>query len=730
MSTVKELSECEHCGTPFNASKQKHFCCRGCEYVSKLIHQNELGRFYEIKGKDSLPPVGSSVFAHHNLQWTKDAQKAFESKTENEIVRGEFHIDGISCIGCVWLIDAIFKRKCGAIDSKLDAQSGQILLIWRRDIFKLKDFAEALSQLNYHLTPAKEDAKKSPASRQLVSRIGICAFLLLNTMLFTLPGYLGMSGDYFLSPLFHILGALFASMSMIVGGGYFIRRAWHSLLAQVLHIDLPISFGLIAAYLGSIIGWVAGYTSLIYFDFVSTFVFLMLVGRWLQEYTLERNHALLRKKDWALREVILMGGPRDGERIAVEHLKTDDVYSVDSGAINPVAAELLEPAATFSMEWINGEPEPVVWSPHKIVPAGVINLSLTRPAFKARESWRDSTLYKLLSRSKTAFENKRLQSILKYYILIVLIISSLGGLGWVAFTGDLLLGFQVLTSILVVSCPCALGVALPLCNAFANARLRKLGLFIKTNDIWERLRKVHFVVFDKTGTLTMSTPRILNETAIQNLDDDSLKALFALVDRNAHPLARSIREVLLAQNGKPTLPSTFNPVTEYIGHGVAWHDAQSNRWTLGQPEWEATSTTPEQMANRSAFRKNGDFITGFDFAEDIRDDARLVRKELQKQNLEIAILSGDISKRVQQVARMLDLPPHLSYSNCSSKDKAHWIESHAYNSALMIGDGANDRLAFEKAICRGTPVAEEGILEDASDFFFFGRSPTRLTRAF
>ncbi len=129
-------------------------------------------------------------------------------------------------------------------------------------------------------------------------------------------------------------------------------------------------------------------------------------------------------------------------------------------------------------------------------------------------------------------------------------------------------------------------------------------------------------------------------------------------------------------------------------------------------------------------RKNGTFIAGFDFAEDVRDDALQAHRKLQALNLKTVILSGDINSRVQRVAEALNLPARAAYGNCSSKDKALWIENHAHNAALMIGDGANDRLAFEKAICRGTPVAEQGILESASDFFFFGRSLRGLPMLF
>lgn len=730
MRSTIHATECAHCGTPFSGSIEERFCCHGCEFVWKVIHENGLDQFYKIRGQASLPPAGASVFNQPQQSAIKSAQKSHEDKTENEIVRGEFRLEGISCLACIWLIEAVYKRELGAIDIKINSQGGQVLLIWRREIFKIERFALALQQLGYQLAPLGADTEKQAHSHQLANRVGICAFLLLNTMLFTLPGYLGMGGDFFLSPLFHLLGAFFATMSIIIGGGYFIQRAWHSLLSQVLHIDLPISLGLIAAYLGSIVGWASGYTPLIYFDFVSTFVFLMLVGRWLQEHTLERNHALLRKHNQNLQDVILLGGPRDGERVSVDTLTLGSIYSIEPGGINPVAAELLDSTASLSLEWITGEPHPVVWTNNKIVPAGAINLSLNRPAFKARENWRDSTLFTLLLEKQTHFQNKRLQSILKYYILAVLSIACLGGLAWVALTGDLLIALQVLISVLVVSCPCALGITLPLCDSFANARLRRLGLYIKSNDIWERLRQVKSVIFDKTGTLTLSTPRLLNSQDLHKLDHQATLALFVMIDQHPHPLTRSLREVLLAQHTKPEIPPSTENVTEYIGRGLAWHDAAKNRWTLGQPNWEATPSAENSSARRAVLRKNGTFIAGFDFAEDVRDDALEAHRQLKAMNLKTVILSGDINARVQRVAQALDLPSYAAFGECSSKDKADWINNHARNSALMIGDGANDRLAFEHAACRGTPVAEQGILESASDFFFFGRSLRSLPELF
>ena len=725
-----QVNECAHCGTLFSAAREARFCCRGCKCVGKVIHDNGLDRFYQIREKTTLPPARTSVFRHTKQRAIKFAQGTLEGKSENAIVRGEFRLEGISCPACLWLIDAVFKREPGAIEIKIDSQAGQVLLIWRREIFNMAKFGLALRQLGYRIAPLDAGIEKRAQSHQLASRLRICAFLLLNNMLFTLPGYFGMGGDFFIGPLFHMLGAFFATLSIIVGGGYFFRRAWQSLLCQVLHIDLPISLGLLAAYTGSLLGWATGFTSLIYFDFVSAFVFLMLLGRWLQEHTLERKHAILQKQNQNLQDVILLGGSRDGERVAVETLTAEQVYRVEPGGINPVAAELLDPAAFLNMEWITGETHPVLWPTNKIVPAGAINLSMARPAFKARENWRDSTLYTLLTNKEPQFQNTRLQLVLRYYILAVLGTAFLGGLAWVAFTGELLLALQVFTSVLIVSCPCALGVALPLCDTFADARLRKLGLYIKSNNIWERLRQVKCVIFDKTSTLNFSTPRLLNDLDLHQLNEEATLALFVMVDRHPHPLARSLREVLLAQREKPAIPPASEDVTEYIGRGLAWYDADKNRWTLGQANWEASPDPKNHHTHRAVLRKNGIFAAGFDFAEDVQDDALEATRQFKRMHLETVILSSDINARVQRVASALNLPAHAAFSDCSLKDKADWIQNHAHDSALMIGSGANDHLAFKHAICRGTPVAEQGILEPASDFFFFGRSLRALPELF
>ena len=723
-TTTTKTTHCTHCGTPFIPKAEESYCCHGCYYVAQLLHDGGLERFYELKGEKTVPPVGSKVFQPSDTAPLQAELETAEAATEEPTVSTRLSIEGISCIGCVWLIEAIYKRQSGASQIVIDPRCNAVELTWRRGAFSIQVFAQELQKIGYRLCPYSEDPSANRnGSKQIAHRIGLCGFFLLNTMLFTLPGYLGMGGEFFLAPLFQMLGGLFATLSLIVGGGYFISRAWQAAKARVLHIDLPIAMGLIAAYLGSLIGCITEYTSLIYFDFVATFVFLMLAGRWLQEFALEKNRSQLQRQKVGPREVTQLNGAHDGERLPVQKVTAGLDYSIAPGEINPVAAQPLDALGTLSLEWINGEADPVIWPKEKTAPAGAINVGLHSLRFRASESWPDSLLAQLLERSEDTFRDQRLQSILRAYIACVLVIAVVGGAAWMATTGNILKSTQVLISILIVSCPCALGVALPMCDEFATARLRRAGLFIKSAQIWERLRRVNTVVFDKTGTLTMDIPRLTNTQSIQQLDPLSAQALYQLVAHNVHPVARSLREALLAYHSSisESAPPLVNSVEEIIGKGLIWKDAGSNQWSLGRSAWLAEDThTPEDA--RSVLRQNGLLVAAFSFIEDVRDDARDSIAALRNRKLDTAILSGDAAERVATIADQLDLPTDSAIAQCSPTDKANWIDTHAPDSALMIGDGANDSLAFDKAICRGTPVVDRSILEASADFFFFGRS--------
>ncbi len=720
--TAQPRVTCAHCGTPFQPLREERYCCQGCAYVAGLLEEGGLERFYELKGTTVVPPVGARVFHEESWEWLEAQVANAENGLARGCAEGDFSIQGISCVGCVWLIEAIFREGKGAVDLAVDTNSARLRLSWEPGAFDAPAFARKLAQLGYRLTPP-EHTTEIAASHGLARRLGLCGFFLLNTMLFTLPGYLGMEKEFFLAPLFQILAAFFATLSLVTGGSYFFKRAWAALRHRRLHIDLPIALGLMAAYAGSLAGWLAGQAGLLYFDFVATFTFLMLGGRWLQELALEQSRALLNNRESGPGKITLVGGVDDGQSIPAESLAEGMDYAVAPGEVVPVASRLQDEAGTVSLEWINGEAEPLAWPRERLLPAGAVNVGLSSLRLCAEEAWADSLLARLLARPMESFHNRRLERVLGIYLGVVLLLALGGGLAWTWLLGQPWAGLQVAISVLVVSCPCALGVALPLADELAAAALRRAGLFVKGADIWERLRRVCCVVFDKTGTLTLETPRLLNPEVLGMLSAEAFNALHALVSGNLHPVARALQEALLVKMpGLARLtPVEAGVLHETVGQGVSWTDARDVVWSLGRPDWpDAGEAGPSDA--QAVLRRDGDIMATFFLSEDVRDDAREACYSLRNGGLRLALLSGDASERVSRMAERLNIAQADARARCTPEDKAAWLEQNAPGHALMIGDGANDTLAFNAAVCRGTPVVERALLESSADFFFFGRS--------
>ncbi len=736
---------CRHCGTeypvPADASADTGFCCAGCHFVHGLINEEGLDRFYDLRGGQTLQPVKSLAFQKRDYDWLAGlVGEAEEVCAECEDpARLTLDLQGISCAACVWLIERVFRRHPGGLRIVVDAQLGQMRIWWEPGKFDVVAFAAELQQFGYAVGRVTDDAEtraRRSESRALLTRVGVVASLALNTMAFTVPRYLGMEEDFFLARLFELITLASASLAFLVGGGYFFRRAWRALTVGALHMDLPISLGLIAAYAGSLVGWLARVESLMYFDFVATFAFLMLGGRWLQQAAVEKNRAALLADTDRRREVERLGeGEENPTVVPVAELEAGDRFRVKSGDTLPVAA-LLEGTdpAEFSLEWINGEPEPRALSPGAEVPAGAVNVGREPVTVTAREPFAASLLTRLLEVSERAgreasqsAENGRdFGRILRAYLVVVLVVAFLGGGAWLALGGGWAAALQVLISVLVVSCPCALGVALPLMDDLVVARLRRAGLFVQNGHLWPKLRQVTQIVFDKTGTLTREAPRLTNPGVLEQLDTGQRAILAALVHDSRHPVGRAIRETLSAvAGGREKAAIAPDTIRETVASGVAWRDPESGvEWSFGKPGWKSEPDSESSVV----FARDGEPLAAFRFEEALRDDAVAEVTALRGRGYRLAILSGDAPERVGKIAVDLGLDSSLAVGGASPQDKADWILAHDPEHTLYVGDGANDSLAFEAAACRGTPAIGSGVLERQSDFYFLGQGLQAIRR--
>lgn len=757
---------CRHCGTPLagEAAQAAGFCCAGCGYVFRLVHEHGLDGYYKIRDAVTAP-AGAAVFQPRDYAWLARLQ------AEAELGRGTpelaLEVQGISCAGCVWLIEKVFHQQPGALHIETDAQLGRMHLRWTRGVFDAPAFARVLQSFNYLAGPPGAEPAV-PESRRLVRRVGLAAAFSMNVMLFTLPAYFGMEATFPYARLFGTLSLVFATLSLLTGGMYFLGRAVAALRAGAMHIDLPIALGIVGAYLGSLYGWLAHREEFVYFDFVAAFILLMLFGRWAQVTVVERNRRqLLSPKDRP--QPVLVETPAGPVERAVNDLGVGDVFAVRAGQVVPVESRLETPVATVGTAWISGETDPRECRAGARVPAGAVNLGRGDIRLRAARVWEGSLLAHLLRPvTRDAYRHQFLERVIRGYLLGILGIATATGLGWWLGTHDAVRTWSVVTAVLVVSCPCAIGLAFPLADEMAATALRRAGVFVRESDLWPRLARIRKIIFDKTGTLTLETPVLTNPAALTALAPTARAALAALVCDNAHPVSCCLHETLLAlePTGRASSPDEPHYPTahrddspcrdisgdlrEEPGFGVILNNADG-RWSLGRPGWRgcrAGSPHPastemefpqtggisdpalQNETHDTEFACDGVVLAKFQFTDAVRADAAAEIAALRSRGLDAYILSGDRRAKVDRMTQSLGLPAANGLGETTPEGKADWIRLTDARDTLMLGDGANDSLAFDAAFARGTPVIHRGVLEGKADFYYLGRGLAGIRRLF
>lgn len=704
--------ECTHCGSPVPAGRDDGFCCAGCSYVHDLLHQEGFDHFYDLKGDAALPPVAPQALRERDYEWLTLLAAEAERTSESDVVELRLAVQGLSCVGCVWLIERLFARHAGALRVNVDVVHGEVRLTWQRGQFDAVAVARDLQSFGYLLGPPLQGGEKKESSG-LSRRMGVCGALAMNAMAFSLPAYFGMPRDFAFAHWFDLIAAFSATLAMAVGGSYFIERSWRSLRAGVLHIDTPIALGVTAAYAGSMGGWVAGVEGLKYFDFVAIFIFLMLTGRWAQQAAVDRNRRRLMRDTSIPETVSVLNDAGLEEAKPVANLKPGMRFIVKPAQTVPVASKLMSEGASVSLEWINGESEAQAREEGQLVPSGALNIGTQSLTVEAVETWEDSTLRRLLdARREAEFRDVRLEKLLRGYLAVVVVVGIAGAVWWWGHGAGIAQALQVMISIFVVSCPCALGVAVPLAEEMAASRAEKLGVFVRTLGLWKRLMRVKRVVFDKTGTLTLENPVLENPEALRALNAESRAALRHLVTGNLHPVSRSLYDAVAFEGDSQVFDRCM--VKEVVGHGLGFLDENGREWRLGRPE--------AGTAGDAVLTLDGVVLAAFRFRDELRAESVQEVRHLRGRDIEVCVLSGDRSRKVEEIARKLELSAACWRAELTPEAKAEWLRERNHDDTLYVGDGANDSLAFDAALCAGSPVTGRSFLEQKADFFFLGHS--------
>lgn len=708
--------ECAHCGLDVPRSRRPStFCCQGCEAVYTLLNEQGLARFYDLGGGRGYP-VGLVPQATPR-EWLVELEQ--QGDLGDGRTRVVLDLQGIHCAACVFVLQELWRRCAGALHCRINPALGQAELTYRRDGLELGHFLDDVERLGYRVAPPSKRTRAP--DRGLLLRMGVCIALALNAMMFSFSEYFGLSvTDGQLLRLFRGLSFALATLAVLVGGPVFFAAAWAGVRRRVLHLDLPIALGIALAWSGSTLAFATG-RGAIYFDTVTIFVALMLVGRYLQQRAVARNREFLLADDGLahVRVRVVRGNTID--LVPVDDVTVGDVLVLAPGDLLPVRARLRDERASFSLDWINGESEPRAFAAGEVVPAGSFHSGRKPRRVTALATVRESGLVALLQQSTSDRDDLRAhgrfwQRWNRGYVAAVLVLALLAGAVWLFV--DPTRAVAVTVAVLVVTCPCAIGIATPLAFELAAAALRRRGILVCSAGLLAKARHVRKVILDKTGTVSWGRLRV---DVLAPPPPELVEVVLGLAASSNHPVSRAILDALSVGHRVPVFAGA--DIEETPGAGVELR-AAGHVYRLGSPTFAVGRAG---AAGECVFSEDGVGRARFLAHEDLRAGFAGVVARLIALGREVHLLSGDRQERVDRVARELGVPAARARGDMSPEGKAAYVRAVDADDTMMLGDGLNDAPAFAAAFVAGTPALDRAVLPARADFCYAGGRPDAVS---
>ena len=687
---------CAHCANP--TAEDARFCCAGCEAAFELVSGLGLAAYYAKRATSAalLRPAPD----------TTDYAPLARPDGEGWVLHAM--VDGIACAACVWLIEQTLKRQPGAIEARVSLTTRRLVLRWTGAAEDAERLARAASGLGYRLAPYDPErlgAIADAEDRRLLRAMGVAGFGMANVMLLSVGIWAGGEDmGVATRDLMHWASALIALPTVAYAGRPFFASAWAAVSAGRTNMDVPISIG---------VGIAAGmslYETLhsgphAYFDSCVALLFFLLVGRYLDR--LARGHA--RK---AIENLVgttgaaltLLDADGRSRRVATEKARVGDLVLVAPGERVGVDGIVVDGRSDIDAALIDGESAPRRVEAGATVHAGTLNLS--SPLRVKTTAVGEATLLAEIRRLVAIAERGRdkyvalADRVARAYAPAVHTLAAATFLGW-TLLGDLAWQGALMNAVavLIITCPCALGLAVPVVQVVASGRLLRAGLLFRSATALERLAEVDTVVLDKTGTLTFGRPTLEPDPT---RDPSTLRVAAGIAAFSRHPLARA-----LAAAAPDHIPA--RDVVERAGYGLVCGDIRlGSRVHCGLPPGEDART-------EMWLTQPGCDPVRFVFADALRPDAAEAVRRFRALGLSVEILSGDRRGAVAEVAGRVGV--EVFTAEASPVDKAARLRALAEQGrkVLMIGDGLNDAPALAAAHVSIAPGSGADIATVAAD---------------
>jgi Cu2+-exporting ATPase len=620
----------------------------------------------------------------------------------------ELSVPDMHCGGCLQKIEAALGRLDGVANARANLSTRRVAVLWRGDT--APPLIPTLRDIGYQAHPHDMAAgRDDPALSRLVRALAVAGFATSNIMLLSVAVWSGAEAAT--RDLFHWISAAIALPTLAYSGQVFFGSAWRSLRRGRTNMDVPISIGVLLAF-GMSLSETIQHGQHAYFDASVSLLFFLLIGRTLDHMMRVRaRQAIDGLARLSARGAFVRRPDGTQTYLAVDQIEPGMTILLAAGERVPVDCRVIAGRSELDRSLVSGEsmPQPAVEGTQ--LQAGVLNL--TAPlTIVASAAAKDSFLAEMMRMMETAEAGRSAYRRIadraaRLYAPVVHATAALTFIGWMIATGDAHRALNIAIAVLIITCPCALGLAVPMVHVVAARRLFEGGIMIRDGGALERLATADAVVFDKTGTLTAGRPRLVmaGETGA-----DACALAAAIAARSQHPYSRA-----LAALGEARTPVALDCVTEHPGAGLEARSGE-NVYRLGRPDWAAGDACPHPDA-AVVLSVNGDGVAAFRLDDQLRAGAREAIAELKASGLCVEILSGDNAGRVGGIAACLGL---AFTAGARPADKVSRIAAlqQAGRTVLMVGDGLNDAPALTAADVSMAPASAADIGRNAADLVF------------
>lgn len=643
------------------------------------------------------------------------------------ISRIEFVVPDIHCPACITRIERTLAAHAAVTTARVNMTTRRVAIEWHHAGAGAGEFVELLAGLGYAAHPFAADAgaldHDAERGRELLIALAVAGFAAANVMLLSVSVWSG--ADAATRDLFHWVSALIALPAIAFAGRPFFASAWTALRARRLNMDVPISLGVILA------GAMSLYETIhqgaeAYFDAAVMLLFFLLVGRTLDHMMRARaRDAVSQLMRLAARSASLVGDDGTARSIPIDELCAGMVVRVAPGERIPVDGVVLRGVSEVDRSMLTGESFPDAVRAGDMVHEGTENLTGTID-LRVEACGRTTLLAEIVRTMEAAEGHKagyvRLaDAAARLYAPVVHVAALATFLGWLWVSGgDWHVATFTAIAVLIITCPCALGLAVPVVQVVASGVLFRNGIMVKGGDALERLAQIDTAVFDKTGTLTLGRPGLVSPAII---DVAALGVAAGLAAASRHPLSRAIVALAAARGVEPAV---LADVAEHPGKGLEGRLGRK-AVKLGSRAWCGAASEGDDAAELDGrlemwLRVGTDRPLAFRFEDAPRRDAAGILAELAGRGIALEMLSGDRPAAVEHMARLLGVERHRSETDPG--EKVMHVRSLALEGrrVLMVGDGINDAPALAAGFTSMAPSSAADVGRTAADFVFFGET--------